>query len=89
MQAENAQEAAAARQAGSLLGAGLPPVALSAQEVSRAAGASWLSDDPQDDEVELEEGEMIKVVEDGDDADLDQALIQAIEEDDMLSEYSS
>lgn len=72
MQAENAQEAAAARQAGSLLGAGLPPVALSAQEVSRAAGASWLSDDPQDDEVELEE-----------------ALIQAIEEDDMLSEYSS
>jgi len=39
-QAENAQEAAAARQAGSLPGAGSPPVALSAQEVSQAAGAS-------------------------------------------------
>ena len=48
------------RQAGSLLGAGSPPVALSAQEVPH-------------DEVELEEGEMIKAVEDGDDADLDQA----------------
>lgn len=55
MQAENAQEAAVARQAGSLLGAGSPLVALSAQEVSQAAGASWPSDDPQDDEVELEE----------------------------------
>ena len=76
------------RQAGSLLEAGSPPVALSAQEVSQAAGASWPSDDPQDDEVELEEGEMIKAVEDGDDADLDQALIRAMEEDDMLSEYS-
>lgn len=31
---------------------------------------------------------MIKVVEDDGDADLDHALIQAMEEDDMLSEYS-
>jgi hypothetical protein len=77
------------RQAGSLLGAGSLPVALSAQEASQAAGASWPSDDPQDDEVELEEGEMTKAMEDGDDADLDQALIRAMEEDDMLSEYSS
>lgn len=78
MQAENAQEAAVARQAGSLLGAGSPLVALSAQEVSQAAGASWPSDDPQDDEVELEEGEIIKAVEDGDDANLDQVLIPVL-----------
>jgi len=55
-------------------GAGSSAGCSSAQEVSQAAGASWPSDDPQDDEVELEEGEMIKVWRMV--MKLDQALIQ-------------